>query len=64
MNWREVLQTQIQSVIKNDYTFKDPSRKAWHTGAILPGTKHDETIDVCVAIDTQDPLGTNKLKFS
>ena len=31
---------------------------------LYPGTKHDETIDVCVAIDTADPLGTNRLKFS
>jgi predicted metal-dependent peptidase len=51
MNWREILRQQIQSVIKNDYTFMRPSRKAWHMNAILPGTRYDETIDICCSID-------------
>jgi predicted metal-dependent peptidase len=51
MNWREILRQQIQSVIKNDYTFMRPSRKAWHMNAILPGTNYDETIDICCSID-------------
>jgi predicted metal-dependent peptidase len=51
MNWREILRQQIQSVIKNDYTFMRPSRKAWHMNAILPGTQYDETIDICCSID-------------
>ena len=57
MNWREILQQQIQSVIKNDYTFSRPSRKAWHTGAILPGQEFDETIDVAVALDMSGSIG-------
>lgn len=51
MNWRELLRQNIQSVIRNDYTFQRPSRKAWHTGAILPGMNFDETIDIAVGID-------------
>ncbi len=51
MNWREILRQQIQSTIKNDYTFMRPSRKAWHMNAILPGTNYDETIDICCSID-------------
>ena len=51
MDWREVLRMQIQSIIRNDYSFSFPNRKSWHTGAVLPGMKNDETIDVCVAID-------------
>ena len=60
MNWREVLQTQIKD--KNDYTFIVPSRKAWHTGAVLPGTKNDETIDVCIAIDTSGSIRDEQVK--
>lgn len=56
MNWRELLQQQIQSVIKNDYTFSRPSRKGWHSGIILPGTNYDETIDICIAIDTSGSI--------
>jgi len=51
MNWRELLRQQIQSTIKTDYSFSRPNRKGWHTGAILPGMKFDETIDIAVSLD-------------
>jgi predicted metal-dependent peptidase len=51
MNWRELLRQQIQSTIKNDFSFSRPSRKGQMTGAILPGTNFDTTIDICVSID-------------
>ena len=62
MNWREILRQQIQSTIRNDYTFSRPSRKAWHTGAILPGMNFEETIDLCVAIDMSGSIGDNQAK--
>jgi predicted metal-dependent peptidase len=51
MNWRELLRQQIQSTIRNDYSFSRPSRKGWHTGAVLPGMKFNETIDIAVSLD-------------
>ena len=57
MNWREVLRMNIQSIIRNDYSFTRPSRKGWQTGAILPGLVNDDTIDVCVAIDMSGSIG-------
>lgn len=51
MNWREILRNQIQSTIKNDYTWIRPSRKGWHTSAILPGMNYQETIDIAIALD-------------
>jgi predicted metal-dependent peptidase len=51
ISWRELLRQQIQSLIKNDYSFSRPSRKGWHTGAVLPGLKFDETIDIVVSLD-------------
>ena len=60
MNWREILRQQIQSTIRNDYTFSRPSRKAWHTGAILPGMNFDETIDICIAIDMSGSIGNDQ----
>ena len=62
MNWREILQQQIQSVIKNDFTFARPNRKSWHTGAILPGQDFDETIDISVAIDMSGSIGDAQAK--
>jgi predicted metal-dependent peptidase len=62
MNWRELLRQQIQSLIKNDYTFARPSRKGQMSGAILPGMKFDETIDVAIAIDMSGSIGDDQAK--
>jgi predicted metal-dependent peptidase len=60
MNWREILQQQIQSTIKNDFTFSRPSRKGWHTGAILPGLNFQDTIDLCIAIDMSGSISNEQ----
>lgn len=62
MNWREMLRQQIQSIIRNDYTFMRPNRKGWHMNAILPGTNFDETIDICVAIDMSGSIGDSQAR--
>ena len=62
MNWRELLRQQIQSLIKNDYTFARPSRKGQMSGAILPGMKFDETIDICIGIDMSGSIGDDQAK--
>jgi predicted metal-dependent peptidase len=62
MNWREILRQQIQSTIKNDYTFMRPNRKGWHMSAILPGTNYDETIDICISIDMSGSIGDEQAK--
>jgi predicted metal-dependent peptidase len=63
VNWRELLQQQIQSIIKNDFTFARPSRRSWHMDAILPGMKNAQTIDICVAIDTSGSITNDDLKI-
>jgi predicted metal-dependent peptidase len=62
MNWREIIRQQIQSTIKNDYTFMRPNRKGWHLNAILPGTNYDETIDICIGIDMSGSIGDDQAK--
>ena len=57
MNWRELIRMNIQSIIRNDYSFSRPSRKGWQSGAVLPGMKNDETIDVAIAIDMSGSIG-------
>jgi len=47
----------IQSIVRNDYAFTRPNRKGMHSGAILPGLKQDETIDVAVALDMSGSIG-------
>lgn len=62
ISWKELLEQQIQSTIKNDYTFARPGRKSWHMDAILPATKPGETIDIVVGIDTSGSIGPEELK--
>ena len=62
MNWREILRQQIQSTVRNDYTFSRPSRKGQMTGAILPGMNFDETIDICIALDMSGSIGDDQAR--
>ena len=62
MNWREIIQQQIQSVIKSDYTSMRPSRKGWHIGAVLPGMNFQETIDIAVGLDMSGSIGNEQAK--
>ncbi len=62
MNWRQLLRQQIQSTIKNDYTFMRPNRKGWHMNAVLPGQQFQETIDICVSIDMSGSIGDDQAK--
>ena len=62
IDWRELLRQQVQSVIKNDYSFTRINRKTQHSGIVLPGLLNDETIDIAVAIDTSGSIEEEKLK--
>ena len=62
MDWREIIQQQIMSTIKSDYTWMRPSRKSWHTSAILPGQNNDEMIDVCLALDASGSISDKQCK--
>ena len=62
IDWRELLRQQVQSVIKNDYSFTRINRKTQHSGIVLPGLLNDETIDIAIAIDTSGSIEEEKLK--
>jgi predicted metal-dependent peptidase len=51
MRWQDLLRIQLESSLKNNYSFMRPSRKGWHTGAVLPGMLPAEHLDVVIAID-------------
>ena len=63
INWKELIEQQIQSTIKDDYTFGRPSRKGYHLDAILPSQKPGETIDIVIGIDTSGSIGPDDLKI-
>lgn len=62
MNWREIIRQQIQSVIRDDFSFMRPNRKGWHMGAVLPGSNFKETIDIAVSIDMSGSIGDEQAK--
>jgi predicted metal-dependent peptidase len=62
IGWKELLQQQITSVIKNDYTFNRPNRRGWHIDAILPGLKPGEMIDICIAMDQSGSISEEDSK--
>ena len=63
ISWKELLEQQILSTIKDDYTFARPGRKSWHMDAILPASKPGETIDIFIGIDTSGSIGPEELKI-
>ena len=62
MNWREMLRMNIQSLIRNDYSFTRPSRKGMSAGIVLPGMMNDDTVDVTIALDMSGSIGDEDAK--
>ncbi len=40
MDWRQLVQQEIQSIVRNDYSFTRPNRKSMHSGASNPEQVH------------------------
>jgi predicted metal-dependent peptidase len=66
LDWRELIQQQLESAVKSDYTWMRSSRRGWHLDAILPGSDRDKMVDIVVFMDqsgsinnkmTRDQLG-------
>ena len=57
ISWRDLVRQEIQSIIRNDYSFTRPNRKSMHSGAILPGMKEATTIDIGISIDMSGSIG-------
>ena len=51
INWRTLLEQNIQSCITDDFTWTRPNRRHMYNGIFLPTLDKDETIDLEIAID-------------
>jgi len=60
MNWKELIQTNLTSTIRSDYSFMRPNRRSWHMDAIMPGMIPGEEIDISVAIDMSGSIGNEQ----
>jgi predicted metal-dependent peptidase len=52
VNWKDVLKESLTSPVFADQTFMKPNRRAAVLNVILPSSKKEETIDICIAIDS------------
>ena len=62
IDWRTLIDQQIESTLKSDFTWMRPSRRGWHLDAIMPGMKPGQQIDVCIAIDTSGSISERDIK--
>ncbi len=60
MPWRELIQTNLTSAIKSDYTWMRPSRRSWHMDAVMPGMNPGEEIDVDIYIDMSGSISNTQ----
>jgi len=61
MDLRDLLRIQFSGSVKSDYTWMRPNRKAWHTGAVLPGQLPGEELDIVVALDASGSIDEGML---
>ena len=62
MDWRELLNMSIQSLIKSDFTFMRQSRKSQSMGVYLPGLKNEEKIDVAIGLDVSGSISASMIE--
>jgi len=62
LDWRSLLDAHIRSAMKDDYTFQRLSRRAWHTGMVLPAQDFMDRIEVFVAIDASGSMTEEMLR--
>jgi len=56
--WRELIETNLTSAIRNDFSWMRVSRRGWDMDAVMPGMTPGEEIDVDVAIDMSGSIST------
>jgi predicted metal-dependent peptidase len=61
MDLKDLLRIQFSGSIKSDYTWMRPNRKAWHTGAVMPGQLPGEELDIVVALDASGSIDDRML---
>ena len=60
MDWRDILRTQLESSIKNDFTFMRPSKRSGEV--IFPGMNKDEELNLFIALDTSGSITKDILR--
>lgn len=56
IDWREFIRQQIQSTVKNDYTYAIPNRKNFHNGFSMPSMVRQTEIEISIGLDTSGSI--------
>ena len=56
MDWRSLINMKLPSLAKNDYSYQQFNKKYMQSGIIVPGLNREESIDVCVGVDTSGSI--------
>jgi predicted metal-dependent peptidase len=62
MDWRSLINMKIPSLQKNDFTYSRINKKYAQQGIIMPGLDQQESIDVCIAVDTSGSITQKTLE--
>jgi len=62
VDWRSFLNHYLKSWIKDDYTWRKPSRRSQGAGVYLPTNLQVATIKIALAIDTSGSVGDKELQ--
>lgn len=62
MSWREILNVQIQSTLKSDYTWTRRSKKSHGMGVYLPDRARETRLVAGVALDTSGSMSDSVLR--
>jgi predicted metal-dependent peptidase len=62
MDWREVLNMKLQSMVKADFTWDRCSRKMQASGIYLPATKNDFKVKAAVGVDASGSMSDDMLR--
>ena len=60
MDWRDILRTQLESSLKNDFTFMRPSKRSGEV--LFPGMNKDEELNIAIGLDTSGSISQDMLR--
>ncbi len=62
MDWKQILQMHLQSLVRTDYTFMRPNKRTFGMGITMPSMDVDDMIKVCIAVDTSGSMTDEMLR--
>jgi predicted metal-dependent peptidase len=62
LDWRTMLEMNIQSAIREDFSWMRPNKRSWACKAILPGQNYGTAIEVMVFIDTSGSISDSMIR--